>query len=239
MQVSGRVRLGRVCTILLAFLGLRVAAFAPDNRFHLEHSKDQFGIRTHGVVEILSDHREKFYPLPQSTVQDYIRLRPEDVRLNPFDRRSYERQEVIGPSQVEDGKIWFGKAFYDGEGSSGVGAFGYFDTITRSYMLFSPPEVPPYEVSAILVQRDTVWLGLDHFGEDVSTYPGGLVRWDKSTHEARRYPLEFVVSGIEAEGDSLRLQTRDGYAVLRDSKLQRFLRNGQEIDRFPPPPTHY
>ncbi|HTU45877.1 MAG TPA: hypothetical protein VMF91_12490 [Bryobacteraceae bacterium] len=196
-------------------------------------------MRSHGVVEILSGHREKFYPLPQSTSQDYIRLRPADVRLNPFNPRSYERQEVIGPSQVEEGKIWFGKAFYDAEGCRGVGAFGYFDTITRSFTLFSPPEVAPYEVSAILVQRDTVWLGLDHFGEDISTYPGGLVRWDKNTHEARRYPIEFVVSGIEAQGDSLRLQTKGGYALLRDNKLQRFLKNGREIDGFPPPPTQY
>jgi len=105
MQVSGRVRLGWVCTLLLAFVVLRVAGSAPDNRFHLEHSEDQFGIRSHGVVEILSGHREKLYPLPQSTSQDYIRLRPADVRLNPFNPRSYERQEVIGPSQVEEGKI--------------------------------------------------------------------------------------------------------------------------------------
>ena len=25
----------------------------------------------------------KFYPLPQSTVQDHIRLRPEDLKRNP------------------------------------------------------------------------------------------------------------------------------------------------------------
>ncbi len=120
----------------------------------------------------------------------------------------------------------------------GVGAFGYFDTATRRYTLFSPPEVARYEISAILVEPDRVWLALDQFVEDISTVPGGLVRWNRMTHEIHKYPLEFVVSGIRAEGDSLRLETRDGYALFRDGEIRRFLTNGRPTAKFPPPPTH-
>jgi len=209
--------------------------FQGDGQFRLEHSQDSFGIRSHGVVQTLGANREKFYPLPQSTSREYMRLRPEDLRLNPFKPEDYDRQEVIGPYQFEGSKIWFGNNYYDGEGMRGVGAFGYFDQSTRRYTLFSPPEVARYEVSAILVESKAVWVALDHFGEDICTSPGGLIRWDRTTHEVQRYPLEFVVNRIRMEGGSLRLQTHDGYALLQDGKLDRFLNNGRPINRFPPP----
>ena len=140
-------------------------------------------MQSHGVMEAVDGHT-KFYPLPQSTWDDYVRLRPKDVAMNPLaaTNNSYEREEVIGPYQIEGGKLWFGKKFYDGEGERGVGAFGYFDTETRAYRLFSP-RVAPYEIGAILVEPDAVWVGLDHQGEDISAFPGGLVRWDRSTEQ--------------------------------------------------------
>lgn len=178
-------------------------------------------MRSHGVIEALGADRTKFYPLPQSTARDYARLRPEDLRINPFSATAnhYDRQEVIGPFQIEDAKIWFGNNYYDGEGSRGVGAFGYFDTATRSYMLFSPPAVARYEISAIEVQPDVVWLALDRFGEDVATSPAGLVRWNRMTHEIHKYLLEFVVSGIRVQGDALSLKTRNGYVLFRDGRV--------------------
>ena len=223
---------------IILILAFDAATFGPGNRFHLESSKDSFGMRSYGIVEELGAGRTKFYPLPQSTVEKYMRLRPEDARINPIAPGRYERQEVIGPYQIENGKMWFGNSYYDGEGNRGVGAFGYFDTATRKYTLFSPPEVERYEISAILVEPDRVWVGLDRFGEDISNSPGGLVRWNKTTHEVHKYPLEFVVNSIRVEGGSLRLNTRDGYALFRDGEIRRFLADGRPVVKFPPPPTH-
>src|SRR5450432_4257298 len=118
-----------------------------------------------------------------------MRLRPRDLRINPFTPDRYERQEVIGPYQIEPGRLWFGNNYYDGEGMKGVGEFGYFDTAARQYTLYSPPAVAPYQISAILVEADRVWLALDRFGEDISTSPGGLVQWNRTTHEIQKYPL--------------------------------------------------
>ena len=224
----------RFGSILFAVL----ACVAADDRFRLERSNDGFGTRSHGIIENIGGGRTKFYPLPQSTVDDYIRLRPEDVRINPLPRERYERLEVIGPHQWEDGKLWFGKSYYDGEGSRGVGAFGFFDTSTRQYTLYSPREIARFEVSAILVQADAVWLGLDRFGEDISASPEGLVRWDRATGNVQRLPLEFKITSIKAEGDVLRLTTPGGYALFKDGNIRRFLNSGKPIARFPPPPTH-
>jgi hypothetical protein len=212
--------------------------FGAGNRFHLEYSNDDFGMRSHGVVETFGPGRSKFYPLRQSTAAEYIRLRPEDLRINPFTPDQYERQEVIGPYQIEKDKIWFGNNYYDGEGRRGVGAFGYFDTATLKYTLFSPPQVARYEISAILVQPDSVWLALDQFGEDISKSPGGLVQWNRMTHEVHLYALEFGIDGIRIEGGFLYLKTRAGYALLRDGEFRRFLANGSPIVKFPPPLTH-
>jgi len=215
--------------------------FGRGGAFRLEYSTDSFGVRSHGVIE---GNGTKVYPLPQSSLEEYIRLRPADIKMNPIAATAgrYERQEVIGPHQVVGNRLWFGNNFYDGEGDRGVGAFGYFDTETRRYTMFSPPEVAPFEISAILVEPNTVWLGLDVFTEDISTIPGGLAQWDMATHAIRKYPLEFAVARITREGNSLRLTTRGGYAMLTGGKVQRFQTDKMgtiPIARFPPPPSHY
>src|SRR6185437_7767019 len=96
----------------------------------------------------------------------------------------------------------------------------------------------PYEISAVLVEKEIVWLSLDTFTEDISKIPGGFVRWNRMTHEIQKYPLEFVVESLQREGDSLRLKTRGGYALFRDGEIRRFLDDGKVIAKFPPPPTH-
>jgi hypothetical protein len=186
----------------------------------------------------LGPNQTRFYPLPQSTAAKYIELRPEDLRINPFTPEHYEREEVIGSYQIEGDRIWFGNSYYDGEGMKGVGAFGYFDTSSRVYALFSPREAAPYEISAILVEPEIVWIALDRFGEDISKSPGGLFRWNRTTREIHKYPLEFNVDRIRAEGGSLRLMTHDGYALFQDGELHRFLAKGRPIAKFPQPPTH-
>jgi hypothetical protein len=227
-------------SLIVLLMALDAVAFGPAGRFRLEESRDGFGMRSHGVVETIAPGRTKLYRLPQSTPADFARLRAEDARLNPLDVDRYERQEVIGPHQMEGGKLWFGNSYYDGEGDRGVGAFGYFDTAARTYTIFRPPEVARWEASAILVEAERVWLALDRFGEDISTSPGGLLEWDRTTHAVRKYDLEFVVSSIRREGDALRLENRyGGYALLRAGDVRRFLANGKPTAKFPPPPSHY
>ena len=50
--------------------------------------------RLSALIEALGPGRTKFYPLPQSTARQYMRLRPEDRRINPFTPDHYERQEL-------------------------------------------------------------------------------------------------------------------------------------------------
>jgi hypothetical protein len=222
------------------------AHFGPRGAFQLEYSTvDSFGTQPHGVIERVDETgRTRSYPLPQSSFETYAKVRPEGLKLNPLAATggNYERSEVIGPHQVEGNRLWFGNNYYDGEGERGVGAFGYFDAKTRQYRLFSPQDVAAYEVSALLVESDVVWVALDHQGEDISRFPGGLIRWNKTSEQVERYPIEFVVTAIARTGNSLRLTTTGGYALLTNGTVRRFRVTGATttpIDRFPPPPSHH
>lgn len=240
-----------VCLTVSVLLFAEGQSVSLGNAFFLECSNDQFGMRSHGIIEETAAGR-KFYPLPQSDAGKWLKLRPQDAK-NIFPVPSpahYERQEVIGPYQVEGDRIWFGTQYYDGEGETGVGGFGYFETETRLYKIFSPMEIADWEISALLVEPEVVWLGLDRFVEDVSKVPGGLVCWDRKTHNLSRYPLEFPIQQIRRDakdGSRLLLETRGGYALFRDGEVERYLTQKSadnsisaiHIDHFPPQPTKY
>ncbi len=63
----------------------------------------------------------------------YKRLRAADLKLTLPERtaKTDEREESIGPYQMEDNMVWLWNRYDDSEGLSGVGAFGFFDKATR------------------------------------------------------------------------------------------------------------
>jgi hypothetical protein len=128
--------------------------------------------------------------------------------------------EEIGPHQLESDRFWFGKTFYNGEGSTGVGGFGYFDATTRSYRLYSPPEIHSWSVSAIRVENDFVWLGLHHRGEYGNT-SGGLLRWDRKTEEVRLFDVRLSIGHIVRHRDTLYLGG-NGIVRLRGDEIQSY-----------------
>jgi hypothetical protein len=102
-------------------------------------------------------------PLPQSTYDQFAGARLQRVR-DGYGRGSTIDERVGGHQVVGEG-IWFGKAFYDGEGISGVGDLGYFDTRSSQFTMFSIKELADWSVSALLVEGDAVWAGLVKYGE--------------------------------------------------------------------------
>src|SRR5271166_435738 len=85
-------------------------AFGPDHAFRLESSQGSFGERSHGIAEMV-DGRTVIHPLPQSTFAEFRKLRPASIALNSRAEKDYDRQEFIGPHQIEGDKLWFGKSF--------------------------------------------------------------------------------------------------------------------------------
>jgi hypothetical protein len=179
---------------------LKPPRFGPGKRFTLSKEAEGF------VVEDRVGNRTKRYPLIQSKAQN-----SEATQMN----------EVIGPWQIVDGTLWFAKTFYDGEGMTGTGGFGYFDINDRKYRIFSPPEIAKWSATSMLVEPDAVWIGLAHHGEWRSS-SGGLLRYDRSTKESEILKLPDIASQIARVGDRLLIATRFGAAVLEEGALQRF-----------------
>jgi hypothetical protein len=159
-------------------------------------------------------------PLPQSTYDEFAAARP--PRVKDGNARKYTViEEKIGPYQYVDGTLWFGKTFYDGEGMTGIGGFGYFDAKARRYRLFAPPEIAPWSATAIRVEPDAVWLALAERSEYI-TVAGGILRFDRASQQVERWPLRDVATGLARVGDRIVAATYFGIAVLDDGKLRRY-----------------
>jgi hypothetical protein len=192
-------------------------ALLPDDPLPIRFGAGDTFIFDHGSIV---DSRGRKYPLPQSTYDDFAKARPARVADN-YVREGTIIDETIGPVQLEGDKLWFGKTFYDGEGNSGVGGFGYFDANDRQFHLFLSPEVVDYSTSAILVEPDSVWMGILHSGEWGGS-PAGVLRYDLNTHAVHKYDVPDAVNGLIRSGDRLLASTRSGIAIIRGDETTRY-----------------
>ncbi|MCC6537571.1 MAG: hypothetical protein IT162_08485 [Bryobacterales bacterium] len=159
-------------------------------------------------------------PLPQSGYDDFARRRAERVK-DGYERGSTMLEEVVGPHVEAEGVLWFGKAFYDGEGHTGVGGLGYYDRAARRYTLFAPEELAPWSVSAIAVTPEAVWLGLVHNGE-WGPSGGGLLRYDRASGTARRFASPDIPRWITVEGGRVMAATDFGLTFIEGERQRRF-----------------
>ena len=158
-------------------------------------------------------------PLPQSTYDQFARARPQRVR-DGYNRNS-TIDERVGGHQVVGERIWFGKAFYDGEGTTGVGGLGYFDTRAKQFTIFSIPELVDWSVSALFGESDAVWAGLVNYSEGAQRI-GGLIRYDLSTRNVTRYNVPDIVLAMIRQNNALFIGTSNGLYILRDDRFTRF-----------------
>jgi len=159
-------------------------------------------------------------PLPQSTYDHFARARPDRVR-DGYTREGTEIDERVGAHQPVGDRIWFGKAFYDGEGTTGVGDIGYFDVRTRRFTMMSVPELAAWSVSALLVETDAVWAGAVTFPEGAER-SGGLIRYELSTRTVTRYNIPDIPITMFRKDNTLCIGTSNGLYFLRDGRLTRW-----------------
>ncbi|MEO7145979.1 MAG: hypothetical protein ABI165_21000, partial [Bryobacteraceae bacterium] len=100
-------------------------------------------------------------------------------------------------------------------------SYSYFDARSRSYRIYSPPEIRRWSVSAILVETDSIWMALDHRGE-YGNYAGGLLCWNRQTHQFRGFKVHTVITGVVRGGDALYLTAADGILVLHGDAIESY-----------------
>ncbi|MCW5963828.1 MAG: hypothetical protein KIT83_07310, partial [Bryobacterales bacterium] len=161
------------------------------------------------------------YTVRQFTVDEYMQRRRDagDPLMNKFERE--QLVAALGPLRAEGSRLWFGRAFYDAEGLTGIGGFGYLDCETGDLQEYFPVETARFMTSAMLVEPDAVWLSLSSFGEYGSS-PGGLLTWSRaggSTRLVREAPLAF---DIVRDGSYLVLPHDAGISTLMGDDLRHY-----------------
>jgi hypothetical protein len=181
------------------------------------------GIEARRVIYIENDKAPPpaaIPPLPRTTYDQFAAARPRRVK-DGYVRAGTEIQDSIGPWQQEDGRIWFGKNFYDGEGSTGVGGFGYFDMNERRLHMFEPPEIADWSVSAIDVGSDAAWMALVQNGEYGGS-SGGLLRYDRLSGALRRFEFPDIGVRLIRAGGTILAATDFGLAVVEGDRVKRY-----------------
>ena len=206
--------------ISLAPIQFKPVRFGPGARFTL--AQDDNGNSAEKRLAVLDGigGRDRRYALPQTSYDEFARLRPARVE-NGYSPLATTIDEAVGPWQIVDGALWFAKKFYDGEGNTGLGGLGYFDANALKYRIYSPPELAAWSSTAMLVEPRTVWVGLANNGEYGST-GGGLLQFDRATEKAERIEFHELVNEIARVGDRLLLATDFGVMVLENRRPRRF-----------------
>jgi hypothetical protein len=156
------------------------------------------------------------HPMPKPTYNDFARLRPDAVQ-NGNGEGTYI-SDAPGPFQVVGDRIWFGKVFYEGEESSGIGGVGYFDTTRSTYTFPNVPGLTGWSVSALLVEDQTLWIGL--FGRGEGGGGGaGLVRHDLKSGATQKYPIDEEILRMKRWDTRLYLSTTNGVWVIEGGRL--------------------
>lgn len=197
-----------------------VKRFGPDRRFALR-TEPGAGPAFVSTLTEQRGSRTVRHELKNSSFATFASARPDRVR-DGYDRGAAEMNEQIGPWKLEGDRLWFGKTFYDGEGQTGVGGFGYFDSVERKFRLFAPPEIAKWSVSSIEVDDDAVWLALIHNGEWGGS-SGGLLRFDRRTETMKQFEVAEIVTDMSLVSGKLLAATRLGMAVVEGEQMRRFL----------------
>lgn len=169
-----------------------------------------------GLPRVFSLH-----PLPQTKDAEFAPVLKRRAARGHDDSEA-NIQESVGAWQADSGGYWFGKAFYDGEGFSGVGDIGFLDSSGR-YSFLRLREVEDASVGALLVEPATLWAGLHGSGEG-SEYSLGLLRYDRASRRAQVTDLPSVVTRILRIDGALFMRAHEGMFVMRGETMLWFQR---------------
>jgi hypothetical protein len=157
-------------------------------------------------------------PMPVSTLGEFEKARSAQAKLTPDGAVIEER---IGPYQKVGSKIWVGKTFYNTDSSVGVGDIGYYDQATKDWVFLHIPEMADWSTSALLIEANTIWAGLES-NNPGGALSGGLLRYDRMSHKTTTIPLSDVIEKIIVLGQRVYCGTTGGFAVIEHDQARRF-----------------
>jgi hypothetical protein len=174
----------------------------------------------YGVLWLTPRRKETFYPMPDSppVLLRSPQCEPGEAVIEPY----------IEHSALRGGVLWFAPTFEGTGCSSGAGAIGSFDIVTKQYTMKYPREIACCSASAMLLDGDTLWIGLEHNDAGIRTGKG-LLAYDIKSDSAAVYPVSEYIHGIGRSGDRIYAATSHGLFEL-DRKRRRLVQLRQEPD---------
>ncbi len=185
------------------------------HRFYIgEGADDNKGWAISGIYET-QEKSKNFYSLPQPSYELFRKYRPKRVS-HGYTEDSTHFDNAIGPYQIIGNKVWFGMKFYDGEGYSGVGGIGYFDTLSKKYEVTYFKEIADTSIYSMLIETDLIWLGLGGQPEG-AVYSLGMAKINRKDNSILRYDVPGLVNSIFRFGKAVYAATSDGLIVFYDN----------------------
>jgi hypothetical protein len=146
-----------------------------------------------------------------STMAEYRQLRPES-------QPQLEIENNIGPFVLKGSTVWFANTFYDGEGTSGVGAVGSFDLQSHKFQMRHLPEIVRWSGSAMRLDSDDLWIGLMSQPEGAAN-SGGLLRFNTKTGAVTKFDIPDYIHTIDRVGDTIYCGTSNGVYRVRGADV--------------------
>ena len=169
------------------------------------------GAEKSGIYEIQGTS-VKFHPLPQPSYEQFRRFRLERVE-DGYSENDTTLETEISAAQLDGGRIRFGLGFYDGEGFTGVGGIGYFDLKSKKFEITYLKDIAGSSVYSMLVEADTIWLGLGVQPEG-AVYPQGIVKVSRKDNSLVRYETPGLVNTIVRIGSTVYAGTSGGVVAF-------------------------
>lgn len=127
----------------------------------------------------------------------------------------------IGPPAFDGRRIWFARRFLDGDGYSGAGAIGAFDSVSHQYKIYNLPEIGTASGTAILADGNQIWVGLEGREED-SGHSAGLLRYNRLTGTVRKYNVNDVIHTINRANATIYCGTSDGLYTIQGDLVRHY-----------------
>ena len=156
----------------------------------------------------------EFYPLTQPTYELFRKLRPERVE-DGYSKEGTSIETEIGASQIDGDRIRFGLGFYDGEGTTGIGGIGSFDFKSKKFEVTYLKDIADFSVYSMLVEPDTIWLGLGVQPEG-AVYPQVIAKISRKDNLVKLYKTPNLVNTIIRVGKAIYVGTTDGIVIYGD-----------------------
>jgi len=193
------VRSVAALAIVILALPVSIQSFAQDNlhEFYLVVGQDTLTACGYRILRNTPDGDTVLMRFTFPTLSMLVQDRPSIVKDYTSDASqagfrdivSAVASEIMAGCVSEDGEIWVGFGFYEGEGSDGIGGIGYFDPRTGESGVLRHPALVDYSISDLKVTADTIYAVTKGFYEGASTVGNGLVAISRRTlHAIARVP---------------------------------------------------